>query len=328
MNSSANERSDITIPAPDSPSLSRALVPAGILLTLGMLWGGNTSLSRYVGTHGVPVIDYAFFVTTGSGVLLAAICALGRRRVQLTRAHLRYFFICGVLGSALPTTSMLFVLTKIPAGLMAVVLASAPLLTYGFALLFRVERIEIVRFFGIGLGLAGALLILLPRGSLPDPAIAPYVMLAFLTPALYALNGVYAARHRPDSGDSLIFASGMMISAGVLLMPAAVVSSGLYPLWHLASLADGLVIAHMGIAALAFTLYFVLLRISGAVFASQVAYLVTLFGIGFGWLIFGERLGPWVWFAVVLTFTGVALVNLRLSKSTSAVDSPALQHQR
>ena len=58
-------------------------------------------------------------------------------------------------------------------------------------------------------------------------------------------------------------------------------------------------------------LFFYLLRIAGAVYFSQVAYLVTLFGVGFGMLLFGERHPGSAWLALLLIFAGLALVNRR-----------------
>jgi drug/metabolite transporter (DMT)-like permease len=238
-------------------------------------------------------------------------CRLGRRPIPLSTPYLRYYATCGLLGSALPTSNMFLVVQHIPAGLMAVVIATAPLLTYLFALLFRVEVLSLARAAGIGLGFAGSLLIVVPERSLPDPALAPWVALAFLTPALYALNSVYAARKAPAGSDSLTLAAGMLMGAGVLLAPAVVVSGSFFPLWSAAALDAGLVLLHLFGAALAFVLFFVLLRLSGPVYFSQVAYLVTLWGVGLGMLFLGERHSPWVWLSLVLIFAGLALVNRR-----------------
>jgi len=61
---------------------------------------------------------------------------------------------------------------------------------------------------------------------------------------------------------------------------------------------------------LIFLLFFELIRIAGAVFVGQVAYLVTLTGLGWGYVLYGETPGHWIWLAVLLVFAGVALVNL------------------
>jgi drug/metabolite transporter (DMT)-like permease len=43
---------------------------------------------------------------------------------------------------------------------------------------------------------------------------------------------------------------------------------------------------------------------------------VTLTGIAWGVVLFGEHHSPWVWGAAILIFTGLALVNLRRNASS------------
>ena len=50
---------------------------------------------------------------------------------------------------------------------------------------------------------------------------------------------------------------------------------------------------------------------AGAVFAAQVAYLVTGFGILWAMLLLAERYSGWVWLALGLMFAGLFLVQPR-----------------
>ena len=74
-------------------------------------------------------------------------------------------------------------------------------------------------------------------------------------------------------------------------------------------LANVLIFTHIGIAGLAFVMFFTVLRVAGPVYISQVAYIVAVAGIVTGMLIFDERHSSMVRGAVGLIFAGVALVN-------------------
>ena len=50
---------------------------------------------------------------------------------------------------------------------------------------------------------------------------------------------------------------------------------------------------------------------AGAVFAVQVSYLVTLFGLCWAMLFLGEAYTGWVWAALLVLFSGMALVQPR-----------------
>jgi drug/metabolite transporter (DMT)-like permease len=56
-------------------------------------------------------------------------------------------------------------------------------------------------------------------------------------------------------------------------------------------------------------LMYEILRLAGAVFMSQVAYIVTIAGIFWGWLLFGEQLSAWIWLAAAVILAGVLLVT-------------------
>lgn len=295
--------------APVSPP--SALLPATILIALGVLWGGATIIVKFVGMNGVPALGYAFWQTFGAGCLLLVVGAARRRPLPLTPRHLRYYLVMGWVGSAIPTTNMFYVLSKIPAGVMALVLATVPLLTYVVALGARAESFDLRRAIGIGLGFAGALLIVLPKGSLPSAEMAPFVALGFLSPVCFAITAVYAAQHRPPATDSLGLATGMMFASSLVLLPAALATGTFHALWAQLDLVNGLILVHIAIAALTFMAYFILLRLAGPVYFSQVAYIVTLAGVAGGMVIFGERHSLWVWAAIATIFAGVTLVNMR-----------------
>ena len=50
-----------------------------LLFALGTLWGGITVMARVVALEGVPALGYAFWQTSGAGVILLLVC-LARRR--------------------------------------------------------------------------------------------------------------------------------------------------------------------------------------------------------------------------------------------------------
>ena len=68
---------------------------------------------------------------------------------------------------------------------------------------------------------------------------------------------------------------------------------------------------HMAINGLAFFGLFELIRLSGPTYASQITYIVTLTGVMFGIVMFGEVHSVWVWGATAMVLFGVGLVNLR-----------------
>jgi drug/metabolite transporter (DMT)-like permease len=290
-------------------------LPLGLILTLGAMWGLAFSFSKMAASAGVHPVAYTFWQGLGAGLIVAAICRLRRLRIPLGRVWLRYYFTVGLLGIALPNVNLVAAIAHLPAGVMVLTIPFVPLMTYGIAVGLGMERFSWLRFAGVMCGLAGVALIVLPSASLPDPAAAHWFLLALATPALYATTNVTAARLRPPGAKSLPMAGGMLLAAALILTPVVFAMDVLY----LPSLPMGE--AEIGIAgqvvisSVAYLIFFEVLRLAGPVFMSFTGYVVTLTGIGWGVLLFGERHSPWIWGAACLIFAGLALVNLRRTAS-------------
>lgn len=291
--------------------MAARLLPLVILLVLGAIWGGGTSVNKFISLAGVPPIGAVFWQTFGAGVILLLVARLRGARVRMSTRHLRYYVVAGLLGIAIPASNMVFVLGHIPAGTMAVIVTLAPLLTYLGAMALRMEAPSGRRAGGIALGLAGALVLILPGGKLPAAGGLVFVLMAFITPACYSAGNIYADLRRPTDSDSLSLAAGTLLAAAAVLFLVAVPSGRFHGPWADFGLVEVVIIGYSGLTAIAFLLFFVLLRLAGPVYLSQVAYIITVTGIGWGMLVFAEQLNAWIGLAVALIFGGVALVNSR-----------------
>lgn len=304
---------------PILPEKNPLILSLLLLVTLGSLWGGMTALAKFVTTAGVTPLGYAFWQTLGAGVLLTITSIILKTPPSLNFRALRHYFIVGTLGSAIPTTNLFYSLSKLPTGIVALIITTVPLFTYLLSLLVRLERYDWKRGLGITLGFAGSLIILLPDSSLPSRDLIPYVLLAFISPLFYSLNSIYASKFQSMNLDPIHTATGMMLSSSIMLLFASLATDTFHPIWKSFALADGLILLHMALAALTFFMYFVLLRRAGPVYFSQVAFIVTLNAIMWGVLLFDEQHSFWIWVALILIFLGVALVNLRQKQQSSQI---------
>ncbi|MBE9554986.1 MAG: DMT family transporter [Proteobacteria bacterium] len=289
----------------------RLAVPLGMILLLGSLWGLSFSFSKMAANGGVHAVAYTFWQGLAAGLIVAAICRLRRTRIPLGRVWLRYYFTIGLTGIALPNVNLVAAIAHLPAGVMVLTIPFVPLITYGIAIGLKMERFTPLRFAGVLCGLAGVALIVLPKASLPDPAAAPWFLLALATPALYATTNVLAARLRPPDARSLPLAGGMLLAAATLLTPVVFAMDVLYlPSLPMGEAEIGM-LGQIAVSSVAYLIFFEVLRMAGPVFMSFTGYIVTLTGIAWGVVLFGESHSPWVWGAACLIFTGLALVNLR-----------------
>ena len=295
-----------------------------MLCALGMLWGATPPLGKMAAGYGIHPIAFAFWQSAVAATILGLVVLLRRRPPTFDRQHIVYYFISGILGLAAPSAISFAALYQLPSGIMSVIIATVPLMTYTMSVLFRLEPVRWRRVVGIGIGFTGCLLILLPGASLPDASLAPWVLFGFMTPTLYAITNVWVARYRPEGSDSLALACGMMIAAALCMGPLALLSGVFYNMAPPFRGPDAVVLAHGTIASMAFVIYFALIHRAGPVYLSQVGYVVTLTGLIWAMFLFGERYGVGVWAAVLLIFVGLALVNRdrRIAERERTANSP------
>jgi drug/metabolite transporter (DMT)-like permease len=89
----------------------------------------------------------------------------------------------------------------------------------------------------------------------------------------------------------------------------------------------GILLAQGVLTGAAYLLYFRLLTGPGGVFASQIAYVITLAGLAWGFLLFGEVPGWLTIPAAVLIFAGVALVSTEKRERLTPADASARSRQ-
>ncbi len=292
------------------------LVPFAILLFSAAIYSMTLSLNRIAITEGIPVFAFVFWQCLGAALVTFVAAVATRQLPSLQRKDFRLYLLLGTLGTAVPITLIVFVAPKVPAGAIALGLTLVPILTYGIAVLFRIDRIRLLRIAGVLVGLAGILLVLLPDQSLPEPGMAPWLLMAFGAPLCWALSNVCIAILRPPESRPIPLTCGVFVCASITMLPVMALTDN----WWIfdATMTDGdwALIGTIVIVPIVYALTFVLIQMLGPVLFSIIGYFGTLMGLGWAALYFGEVPSSWIWAAIAILFLGLFLVN-RTSKPSS-----------
>lgn len=285
-------------------------LPLVMLLALGALWGANPTFSKVLVTSDLSPAAVVFWQTFLAGLVLGAVCIARGIRIPMTGRAIAYYLVIGLVGIDLSYMTLVFVVQHVPAGFAAVVILLSPVLTYIIAVLVRLETINPMRAIGIVIGFVGAGLLVFPQGSLPSPDLLPYALLAFITPAGYAAANVYSEWGRPAGAENLALATATMFAAAGGALLFSLFDGSFHPIWATTGERELVLVAYAVSTGVAFILFYKIVSSAGAVYLGQVGYLVTLFGVAWGVLFFGESTPIWLWAAIVVVGIGVALVNL------------------
>ncbi len=298
-------------------------LPLLLLVVLAAIWGGNPSFSKALAIAGVSPFAVVFWQTFGAGILLLLVCLVRRTSLRFGAKHLIYFAFMGIVGIDVSYTILVFTVERLSAGYVSVLILFSPMLTYAIALLLKMEQMVTIRAIGIAIGLAGAGVLVIPEGSLPSRDLLPVALFAFIIPAAYAVSNVFAEFARPPDTDYVVLAMGTMFAAALGSLVAGLIDNSFYPAWQSFGHVETVLALFALATAVAFLLFYAIIIMAGAVFLGQGGYLVTLFGVSWGILFFGERPSIWLLLAVVLVAAGVALVNFGKPKPAPGADDGA-----
>jgi len=286
------------------------LFPLAVLVFLGVGWGATQSLGKIATEGGHGFLALVFWQSLFAVVFLTPIQLVRGKPMVLDRHGLGFATLIALIGTVIPNASFYLSVAHLPAGIMSIIIALIPLLSFPIALAMGTDRFSPTRLSGLLCGLVGVGFIILPTASLPDPAMARWLPLAMVGPLCYALEANIVARSGMGRLDPLQAMLLITIVAAVICLPLMLASGQGFVPWPPDRPMRALLLLS-GLQALLYTCYIGLARWAGAVFATQTSYLVTASGVGWAMLLLGERFSVWVWAALPFLFIGLFLVQPR-----------------
>ena len=306
----------MSAPGATSSASGRRLWYTFLIVVSGGSWSLVFSLGKIAGGGQHHALGLAFWQGVGGGLLLLAISAIRRRRLPLDRRSLGFYLVCGVFGTALPTYLIFEVAPQVGAGLMAITMALVPLITYGAAILWGIDRASALRIAGLALGFAAVLLIIMPAAINQGTVALLWLMLALAVPASVSTENMLLALRGPKNVDPIALVGAFQIAGALLLLPITMITGTFASLGGSWGDPEWAALAMIAINSPSYAIFIYVLQRTGPVFAAQATYAVTIFGVLWGMLLFGEAHSAWVWAALVIMLAGFALVQERKAERT------------
>lgn len=290
--------------------MNRTLALA-LLVVMGAGWGLTQPLAKIAVSEGYRNFGLIFWQFAIAGTILTGLNALRGRGLPLGARQVRLYVIIALIGTVLPNGASYEAARFLPSGFLSILISTVPMFAFPIALALGNDRFGWLRLGGLVLGLGGVLLLTAPHASLPDRALVAFIPLALVAPAFYGLEGNVVSRWGTYGCDAIQVLLGASLVGIVLAAPlAALTGTWITPTLPLTRPEYALILSSIT-HALVYATYVWLIGRAGAVYAAQVGYLVTGFGVLWAMLILGERYSGWVWAAMALILAGVALVQPR-----------------
>ncbi|MDA1100469.1 MAG: DMT family transporter [Proteobacteria bacterium] len=284
--------------------------PYVMLIGAAVIYGSLFSVNKIAAEANWPPVSYAFWTSLFAGLALWLLAVARRAPPEWSWRHLRVYLVIGGLGIGFPTSLLTYVAPHLQAGVLTMVLALSPPFTYLISIGVRIERLYLLGVLGILFGFAGVAILVGPTAALPTADLVGWFLLSLLAPVCFACANVAAAVLRPPAATSVA------MSAGILLGSAAIVAPFMLGLGQWSTpggmgAGDWALLVSIAANCFIVVLFLEIVRVAGPTFFAQFNYLAVLAGIGWGALVFGERLGLGVWLALALMATGIILTALK-----------------
>jgi drug/metabolite transporter (DMT)-like permease len=286
-----------------------------LLAVLSVLWGGSFFFNG-AALRELPPLTLVFLrVALGAAMLLPL---LRMRGIGLPKgiAEWKPFFAIGLLNNVIPFSLIVIGQTFIPSGLASILNATTPLFTVMVMAAMGEEALQMRRLAGVVLGVAGVV-ILRGWGIETRPGQGLGILLCLAGALSYGFAALAARRLLKDSAP--LGTATFQLMASTVMM--AVVAGAAEQPWRVPMPGVTTWLAVLGLAALstalAYIVFFQIIRRSGASNVMLVTLLIPVTAILLGWLALGEPIsareiaGAIVIGSALLVIDGRALRLLR-----------------
>lgn len=277
-----------------------------ILILLSLIWGSSFILMKKALINLSPIqVGALRIILTG-----LTLFAVGFQNItKVSQKQWYYIGLTALLGTFFPVFMFAYAVEEIDSSIVSILNSLTPLNTlligaffYGFSFLRK-------QFFGVIIGLVGALILILKGADLNPDQNYSYALLIVFASIGYAFNVNILKKHLNDL-NALTIVTGNFV---VIFIPALIV------LWYTdffqvdyieqakTSLLYLILLSVFG-TAMAKTLFNKLVQITSPIFSSSVTYLIPIVAIFWG-VLDGERLYFEQILAGFLILIGVYLTN-------------------
>lgn len=279
------------------------------LLLLGAILGASFLFVRIASPVLGPIWLVEFRVLFAGLVLLLFVIKLGC--VGEIRRKLLPLFVVGCINSAIPFLLFSYASLSLPAGFNSILNATTPLFGTLVSFFWLKEKLTISRIIGFALGFSGVIILVGWKTISVSQSFILAVSAGLFAAFLYAIAAPYTKKNLSDVSPFVI-ATGSQLSAALIILPFIPFSIPVaVPTIEIAFAAIALGLFS---TALAYILYFRLIKNIGVTKSLTVTYLIPVFAMLWGALFLKEAITVSMILGCFLIFSGVTISNNLFAK--------------
>ena len=277
-----------------------------LLTLLGVIWG-SSFFNIKIATYSYEPFTLALIRVLFASIPLIILCKLKSIKIEAFSKNWKPYSIIGLCNIAIPFTLIAIGTSKINSYLAAMLMSTTPLSGSILAHFFtKDEKITFLKSVGILIGFAGVAFLFFDKLVINENNYL-YALITILGSTFYSIGGILTLKLR-NKGNENVTTSTTLWSV-IFLLPLSLFFES--P-WKISpSTESTLALLYLGVVAtgLAWLIRFRILTVNGLVFQTQVAYLIPIFGVIFGYFLMDEIITWRVLISLVIICLGIYIVK-------------------
>ena len=278
-----------------------------LLILLGAVWG-SAFFNIKIATYTYDPITLVFVRVFFALIALAFYCAYRRIKILAFSKDWKMYALVGLTNITIPFLLIAYGTNVVDSYLAAILMSTTPLSGTILAHFFTSnEKLNFFKSIGVIIGFLGVIFLFFDKLVISESNIF-YVIVILCGSTFYVVGGILTLKFLKNHGNGNVSTSTILWSL-IFLFPFCLYQqpwANLNP-----SMESTLALIYLGVfpTGLAWLLRFHILTKVGMVFQTQVAYLIPIFGVIFGYVIMDEQITWKVLASLIIIISGIYIVK-------------------
>ena len=273
-----------------------------LLILLAAIWG-SSFFNIKIATYSYEPITLALVRVIFASIPLLIICKVRKIKIEAFEKNWSKYAIIGLCNISIPFVLIAIGTSKINSYLAAILMSTTPLSGSILAHVFtNNEKISFLKSVGILIGFSGIVLLFFDKIVINSENYL-YALITILGSTFYSIGGLLTLKLKNKKNENVT--TSTTIWSVIFLLPFSLI---IETPWNSSpTFASTLSLLYLGVIAtgLAWLIRFRILTVNGLVFQTQVAYLIPIFGIFFGYFLMDETITWRVLLSLVIILIGI-----------------------
>lgn len=273
-----------------------------LLILLALIWG-SSFFNIKIATYSYDPITLALVRVIFASIPLLILCKFTGIKIEAFSKNWRHYALIGLCNIAIPFVLIAIGTAKINSYLAAILMSTTPLSGSILAHFFtKNEKLSFLKTLGVLIGFSGIIVLFFDKVIINENNYI-YALITILGSTFYCIGGLLTLKLKNKKNENVTTSTTLW--SVIFLLPFSLI---IETPWDLnPSLASTLSLLYLGVIAtgLAWLIRFRILTVNGLVFQTQVAYLIPIFGIIFGYFLMDEVITWKVIASLVIILIGI-----------------------